>query len=82
MPLSSFEVITTGTFKWLGIGEAGGVQGLEKALICSVHLKLAAAAVVEEMVKEYYTMKEKGEHEIRVKDVYQYWAVRIFMHGK
>ena len=82
-PLTTFVPVTSGTFKWLGSGDLGGVVNLRRGSTKhQIFLKLAPATVVEEMIKERYELRKKGEHEITVKDIYQYWAIRIFMHGK
>ena len=82
-PLTTFVPVTSGTFKWLGSGDLGGVVNLRRGSTKQqIFLKLAPPTVVEEMIKERYEMRKKGEHEITVKDIYEYWAVRIFMHGE
>lgn len=81
--LTTFTPITTGRFQWLGTGDPGGVVQLRRdSSLAAIFLTLAPEAVVQVMVDQYYTLLKKGEHAVQAKEIYEYWAVRIFMHGK
>jgi hypothetical protein len=74
--------VSTGTLSWRGSGDLGEIITIaRKPSKADIFLQLCPTTAIVTIIRKANHTEQKGTHDMTVKEILLYWAVRIYIHA-
>lgn len=80
--MDGFTIVTTGSLTWLGSGDLGEmIAPTRKPSKAEIFMALCPRDAIDAIIEKALRTSAWGAHTPSVKDILEYWAVRIYLHS-